>query len=135
MLCASNGSIIITQIENGHFFDTTEALDFGWVLQGDGCILGSGSLNIPTLAPQTSHLINMELSPWFALWSTCAVKEVFLSVSVKQRYQTRWAKDGHLLASAQLCLPQKKCFVPRVCFLSLIMFLLHSNFFLHYLTA
>jgi beta-galactosidase len=94
------------------FFDTTEALDFYLVLQGDGCILGSGSLNVPTLAPQTSHLINMESSPWFALWSTCAVKEVFLSVSVKQRYQTPWAKDGHLLASAQLSLPQKMALFP-----------------------
>ncbi|CAO1943068.1 unnamed protein product [Urochloa humidicola] len=101
------------KIENRHFFDTTEALDFSWILQGDGCILGSGSLNVPNLAPQTSHLINMESSPWFALWSTCAVKEVFLSVNVKQRYQTQWAKDGHLLASAQLCLPQKNGFVPH----------------------
>nr|CAB3479457.1 unnamed protein product [Digitaria exilis] len=103
----------VLKIENRHFFDTTEALDFNWVLQGDGCILGSGSLNVPTLAPQTSHLINMESSPWFALWSTCAVKEVFLSVSVKQRYQTLWAEEGHLLASAQLCLPQKNGFVPQ----------------------
>ena len=120
LLCASNSSIIITQIENGHFFETTDALDFSWVLQGDGCILGSGSLNVPTLAPQTSHLINMESSPWFSLWTTYAAKEVFLSVNVKQRYQTQWAKDGHLLASAQLCLPQKNGFVPHVCFLSLI---------------
>jgi beta-galactosidase len=74
----------------------------------------------------------MESSPWFALWSTCAAKEVLLSVSVKQRYQTPWAKDGHLLASAQLSLPQKNGFVPHVCFLSLILFLL---IFLHYLTA
>ncbi|XP_025816492.1 uncharacterized protein LOC112893400 isoform X2 [Panicum hallii] len=101
------------KIKNGHFFETTEALDFSWVLQGDGCVLGSGSLNVPTLAPQTSHLINMESSPWFSLWSTYAAKEVFLSVNVKQRYQTRWAKDGHLLASAQLCLPQENGFVPH----------------------
>lgn len=128
MLCASNSSIIITQIENRHFFETTEALEFNWVLQGDGCILGSGSLNVPTLAPQTSHLINMESSPWFAPWSSCAVKEVFLSVSVKQRYQTLWAKEGHLLASAQLCLHQKNGFVPHVCLLSLIMLLFTPHF-------
>lgn len=106
------------KIENGHFFETTEALDFSCVLHGDGCVLGSGPLNIPTLAPQTSQLINMESSPWFALWSACAAKEVFLSVNVKQRHETRWAKAGHLLASAQLCLPQKNGFVPSVIALS-----------------
>ena len=135
MLCASNSSVIITQIENGHFFETTEALDFSWVLHGDGCILGSGSLNVPTLAPQTSQLINMESSPWFALWSACAAKEVFLSVTVKQRHETRWAKAGHLLASAQLCLPQKNVFVPNVCFLSLILFTTLLLFHPHCLTA
>ncbi|XP_062208106.1 uncharacterized protein LOC133909612 isoform X2 [Phragmites australis] len=102
------------KIENVQFFETTEALDFNWVLYGDGCILGSGLFNVPTLAPQTSQLIDMESSPWFTLWSTSAVKEVFLSVNVKQRYQTRWAKGGHLLASAQLFLPQKNGFVPHV---------------------
>lgn len=142
MLSASNSSIIITQIENGHFFETTEALDFSWVLHGDGCILGSGPLNVPTLAPQTSQLINMESSPWFNLWSACAAKEVFLSVNVKQRHETRWAKAGHLLASAQLCLPQKNVFVPNVCFLSLCFILivlqLNTNLLLfrpHSLTA
>jgi len=135
VLCASNSSVIITQIENGHFFETTEALDFSWVLHGDGCILGSGPLNVPTLAPQTSQLINMESSPWFALWSACAAKEVFLSVNVKQRHETRWAKAGHLLASAQLCLPQKNVFVPNVCFLSLILFTILLLFHPHCLTA
>lgn len=135
MLCASNSSVIVTQIENGHFFETTEALDFSWVLHGDGCILGSGPLNVPTLAPQTSQLINMESSPWFALWSACAAKEVFLSVNVKQRHETRWAKAGHLLASAQLCLPQKNVFVPNVCFLGLILFTTLLLFHPHCLTA
>lgn len=102
------------QIENVHFFETTEALDFSWLLQGDGCALGSGSLNVPSIAPQSTHLINMKSSPWFTIWSTCVVKEIFLSINVKLRYQTQWAKDGHILASAQICLPPKKGFVPHV---------------------
>ncbi|KAB8085246.1 hypothetical protein EE612_008019 [Oryza sativa] len=106
------------KIENVHFFETTEALDFSWLLQGDGCALGSGSLNVPSIAPQSTHLINMESSPWFTIWSTCVVKEIFLSINVKLRYQTQWAKDGHILASAQICLPPKKGFVPHAIALS-----------------
>jgi beta-galactosidase len=114
--------IIIVQIENLHFEETTAALDFNWVLLGDGCVLGSGSLDVADLAPQSSHLIKAESSPWYPLWTTCAVKEAFLSINVKQRYQTRWAKEGHILASAQVCLPQTNGFAPHVCFLSLILF-------------
>ncbi|KAF7040301.1 hypothetical protein CFC21_050210 [Triticum aestivum] len=108
----------ILKIENGQFSETTEALDFSWILHGDGSVLGSGSLSVPNLAPQSSHLINMESSPWFTLWSTCAAKETFLSVHVTLRDQTRWAKAGHVLASAQLSLPQTKGFVPHVIALS-----------------
>ena len=111
------------QIENVQFSETTEALDFSWILHGDGCVLGSGSLSVPNIAPQSNHLINMESSPWFNIWSTCAAKETFLSVHVKLRYQTQWAKDGHVLASEQLCLPQTKGFVPHVCFLDSIVFI------------
>ncbi|KAM0834535.1 hypothetical protein ACQ4PT_063560 [Festuca glaucescens] len=104
----------ILKIENLHFEETTEALDFNWVLLGDGCVLGSGSLDVADLAPQSSHLIKAESSPWYPLWTACAVKEAFLSINVKQRYQTRWAKEGHILASAQVCLPQTNCFAPHV---------------------
>lgn len=114
--------IIVMQIENAQFSETTEALDFSWILLGDGSVLGSGSLSVPNLAPQSSHLINMESSPWFTLWSTCAAKETFLSVHVTLRDQTRWAKAGHVLASAQVCLPQTKGFVSHVCFVRLILF-------------
>ncbi|GJM91868.1 hypothetical protein PR202_ga08286 [Eleusine coracana subsp. coracana] len=102
------------KIENVQFFTTTEALKFSWILHGDGCILGSGSLSVPTLAPQTSQLIDMESSSWFPLCNTSSVKEVFLSVNVTLRHQTRWAQEGHLLASAQFCLPQKNAFSPHV---------------------
>ncbi|KAK3163026.1 hypothetical protein QOZ80_1BG0096690 [Eleusine coracana subsp. coracana] len=102
------------KIENVQFFTTTEALKLSWILHGDGCILGSGSLSVPTLAPQTSQLIDMESSPWFPLCNTSSVKEVFLSVNVTLRHQTRWAQEGHLLASAQFCLPQKNAFSPHV---------------------
>jgi beta-galactosidase len=101
---------------------TTEALKFSWILHGDGCILGSGSLSVPTLAPQASQLIDMESSPWFPLCSTSSVKEVFLSVNVTKGHQTRWAQEGHLLASAQFYLPQKIAFPPHVCLLSLCFF-------------
>ncbi|XP_051228311.1 uncharacterized protein [Lolium perenne] len=104
----------ILKIENLHFEETTAALDFNWVLLGDGCVLGSGSLDVANLAPQSSHLIKAESSPWYPLWTACAVKEVFLSINVKQRYQTRWAKEGHILASAQVCLPQTNGFAPHV---------------------
>ncbi|TVU36820.1 hypothetical protein EJB05_18769 [Eragrostis curvula] len=73
------------KIENVHFFTTTEALEFSWTLQGDGRILGSGLLSVPTLPPQSSQLISMEPSPWFPLWSTSALVSFSRSPLVCER--------------------------------------------------
>ncbi|KAL7604304.1 hypothetical protein Lser_V15G15325 [Lactuca serriola] len=42
----TNGVIKIT---NTNFFQTTEDLEFNWVIEGDGCKLDSGTLSLPTL--------------------------------------------------------------------------------------
>ncbi|KAL7591222.1 hypothetical protein Lser_V15G33873 [Lactuca serriola] len=42
----TNGVIKIT---NTNFFQTTEDLEFNWVIEGDRCKLDSGTLSLPTL--------------------------------------------------------------------------------------
>ncbi|CAI9286488.1 unnamed protein product [Lactuca saligna] len=37
------------KITNTNFFQTTEDLEFNWVIEGDGCNLDSGTLSLPTL--------------------------------------------------------------------------------------
>ncbi|OAY82049.1 Beta-galactosidase [Ananas comosus] len=102
------------KIQNAQFFDSTRAIEFSWVLQGDGCSVGSGILDLPAIAPQCSHLIELQSSPWYPLWEACAAKEIFLTVTAKLKYSTRWTKDGHVLASTQLCLPAKNAVTPHV---------------------
>ncbi|CAI9270348.1 unnamed protein product [Lactuca saligna] len=38
-----------SKIRNTNFFQTTEDLEFNWVIEGDGCKLDSGTLSLPTL--------------------------------------------------------------------------------------
>ena len=41
--------VFCSQITNTNFFQTTEDLEFNWVIEGDGCKLDSGTLSLPTL--------------------------------------------------------------------------------------
>ncbi|XP_072993143.1 uncharacterized protein [Typha latifolia] len=104
----------IVKIENAQYFDTTEAVEFGWLLNGDGSIMGSGILNLPIIEPQSSHIIKFESSPWYPPWKSCAAKEIFLTITARLKHSTRWAMHGHVLASTQLSLPTKSEFNPKV---------------------
>ncbi|CAI9299646.1 unnamed protein product [Lactuca saligna] len=39
----------IMAITNTNFFQTTEDLEFNWMIEGDGCKLDYGTLSLPTL--------------------------------------------------------------------------------------
>ncbi|KAJ3688746.1 hypothetical protein LUZ61_017910 [Rhynchospora tenuis] len=93
------------QIKNTHYFDTTEAFEFTWILQGDGTIISSGLLDVPITAPQAHYDIKLECSPWYTLWKTCEANEVYLTIITKQKYSSRSIKEGHIIASTQLSLP------------------------------
>nr|KAJ0199653.1 hypothetical protein LSAT_V11C600316080 [Lactuca sativa] len=41
--------VFCSYITNTNFFQTTEDLEFNWVVEGDGCKLDSGTLSLPTL--------------------------------------------------------------------------------------
>lgn len=102
------------KIVNAQFFEATQALEFSWLLHGDGCILGSGILDLPVIAPQSSYDIILESTPWDSLRKSCSATEIFITITAKLKRTTRWAKDGHVLASTQLCLPSKSKFGPHV---------------------
>ncbi|KAJ3676245.1 hypothetical protein LUZ60_003657 [Juncus effusus] len=95
------------EIKNAQFFDSTEAFGFSWILQGDGNIIGSDLLNVPQIAPQKSHSIKLEYSPWNILWQKCEANEIFLTINAKLKNSTRWVKEGHVISSTQLSLPAK----------------------------
>lgn len=102
------------KIVNSQFFETTKPLEFSWSLQGDGCLLGSGLLKLPIILPQGSHEIELESSPWYSLWNSCLAAEIFLTITVKLEQSTRWAREGHVLASSQLQLPSRRKLGPHV---------------------
>lgn len=102
------------KIVNGQFFETTQTIGFSWLLHGDGCTLGYGLLDLPIVAPQSSYDIEFKSSPWYSLWKSCSATEIFLTITAKLNHSTRWVKDGHVLASTQLCLPHKSESRPHV---------------------
>ncbi|KAJ0977500.1 hypothetical protein J5N97_012974 [Dioscorea zingiberensis] len=56
------------KIINALFFESTRGLEFSWHLNGDGCSLGSGVLDVPVIGPQSSYDIELDSSPWNSLW-------------------------------------------------------------------
>ena len=101
--------MLYSQIENKQFFESTEALEFSWQLDGDGHNLGDGILDLPLIEPQSCHTIYWEEKyPWFSLWETSSAAEIFLTVTVKQKHSTRWVKEGHVVSSTQHSLPKKR---------------------------
>ncbi|KAF9591655.1 hypothetical protein IFM89_005236 [Coptis chinensis] len=114
MIYAANIQILVRQITNKNFFDTTKDVEFSWSLHGDGNCLGSGLLSVPELAPQSSYNMEWKSSPPHSFWASSSASEVFLTVTAKQLNSTRWAEAGHLLASTQVQLPGKSASVPYV---------------------
>ncbi|PKA53701.1 beta-galactosidase [Apostasia shenzhenica] len=108
------------KIVNAQFFEATEELEFGWSLQGDGCGLGSGILSFPIISPQNSYEIELESCPWHSLLNSHLAAEIFLTITIKLIHSTRWAKEGHILASCQLNLPSRRNLRPHIEGFSLI---------------
>lgn len=101
------------KITNAQYFEATNAIEFSWLLCGDGCNLGAGILDIPIIEPQDSYEFELDVSPWRSLLESCFATEIFLTVTATLRQSTRWVKDGHVLASAQLSLPAKRTSAPH----------------------
>lgn len=112
--CISYCYLFAFQIKNTHFFDTTQELEFNWLLHGDGCELGSGNLGVPVIEPQGTHRILWESGPWYSLWSSSGASEFFLTITAKILHPTRWVNAGHLISSTQILLPGKQESVPHV---------------------
>ncbi|XP_058091027.1 uncharacterized protein LOC131237338 [Magnolia sinica] len=104
----------IIKISNMHFFETTRAMEFSWVLHGDGCSLGSGVLSLPVIEPQSSYDIEWESSPWHHLSASFSATEAFLTITAKLMTSTRWSEAGHVISSTQIPLPAKGKSLPHV---------------------
>lgn len=99
---------ITLKIMNTHFYETTEGLEFSWLIHGDGCNLGSGTLSLPIVGPQSSFDIELEKGPWYSVWASCYATEIFLTISAKLLHSTRWTEAGHIVSSTQVQLPAKE---------------------------
>lgn len=106
----TNGIIKIT---NTNFFQTTQGLEFNWVIEGDGRKLDSGVFLLPTLDAQSSYDIKWESGPWYSSWTSSSAAEIFLTISANLLQATRWLPSGHVVSSQQLELPMKKEFVSQ----------------------
>ncbi|OWM90042.1 hypothetical protein CDL15_Pgr026955 [Punica granatum] len=98
----------ILKIRNTHFFESTEGLEFSWVVHGDGYSIGSGILSLPTIGPQGSYDIEWQKGPWYSVWASCSKAEIFLTVSAKLVDSTRWSEAGHVVSSTQVQLPSQR---------------------------
>ncbi|KAL7613821.1 hypothetical protein Lser_V15G06726 [Lactuca serriola] len=107
----TNGVIKIT---NTNFYQTTEDLEFNWVIEGDGCKLDSGILSLQTLDPQSSYDIKWESGPWYSSWTSSSSSETFLTITAKLLHPTRWLQSGHVVSSQQFELPMKKDSISHV---------------------
>jgi beta-galactosidase/beta-glucuronidase len=99
--------LFIMQLKNAQFFDTTEAFEFSWILQGDGHVIGSGFLDVPFIEPQRDYDIKFKSSPWETVWKGSEANEIYLTITMKLKHATRWVNEGHVIASTQLSLPSK----------------------------
>ncbi|XP_010276620.1 PREDICTED: uncharacterized protein LOC104611315 [Nelumbo nucifera] len=104
----------VIKVANKYFFETTEALEFIWVVHGDGCSLGSGVLFLPPIEPQNAYDIEWESAPWYSVWASSSAAEIFLTITTKLLNSTRWVEAGHILASTQVKLPAKRECIPHV---------------------
>ncbi|KAM7476902.1 hypothetical protein LguiB_024145 [Lonicera macranthoides] len=103
----------VIKLINTHFFDTTQALEFNWIIHGDGCELGLGTLPLPTIEPQGTYKIKWESGPWYSSWSSSSSAEIFLTITAKLLHSTRWVESGHVISSTQVQLPSKREFIPH----------------------
>ncbi|XP_010554482.1 PREDICTED: uncharacterized protein LOC104824194 [Tarenaya hassleriana] len=102
------------KISNNFFFETTQGLEFNWVVHGDGYQLGSGALSLPVINPQSSFDMDWKSGPWYPFWDTSNSGESYLTITSKVKNSTRWVEAGHLLSSAQINLPAKRHIIPQV---------------------
>ncbi|XP_059651992.1 uncharacterized protein LOC132299418 isoform X1 [Cornus florida] len=104
----------IIKITNTHFFETTQALEFGWTVHGDGYELESGIISLPSIEPQGSYEVKWESGPWYSPWASSSAAEIFLTITTRLLQSTRWAESGHVVSSTQVQLPVKREFIPHV---------------------
>ncbi|KVI08504.1 Beta galactosidase small chain/ domain 5 [Cynara cardunculus var. scolymus] len=94
----------IIKITNTNFYQTTQEVEFNWVIEGDGCKLESGILHLPTLDPQSSYDIKWDSGPWYPSWTSSSAAETFLTITASLLQPTRWLQSGHVLKMKEITL-------------------------------
>ncbi|KAJ6694788.1 BETA-GALACTOSIDASE [Salix koriyanagi] len=101
------------KITNSHFFQTTQGLEFGWTVHGDGYELGSGILSLPLIEPQGSCKLEWESGPWYPQLASSFSEEIFLTITTRLLHSTRWVEAGHVISSTQVQFPTRQKIMPH----------------------
>lgn len=89
------------KVTNRHDFVSSDIYDYTWTVKADGKIISQGLLEIPTIAPHQSAVVNIPFPEIHAEPGT----EYFLHVSALTKEETPLVPKGHMAASEQWLLP------------------------------
>lgn len=95
---AAAGKIRVT---NKYEFQSLEAFELRWKLEGDGHELQHGQLPAPDLAPGKSATVELPLK----LPKAGEHRELFLTVELVLKKDAPWAAAGHVVAEEQFAVP------------------------------
>jgi beta-galactosidase len=95
---AATGKIRIT---NKYEFQDLSGFELRWRLEGDGKLLGEGTLPAPDLQPAKSTTVTLPIH----LPDAGESRELFLTVELALKNKTTWAPAGFVMASEQFAVP------------------------------
>src|SRR5258707_15088749 len=74
----------------------TSALRFRWRVEHDGMLVNSGDMEVPVVAAGESARVPLPRIP------VSQDSETWLTIDAVLAARTAWARDGHVIATAQL---------------------------------
>lgn len=91
---------LLLRIHNRYDFISLEHLTMHWIVEQDGVLLAQGEEALPHIAPQQSTVMKWQL-PEGLTSSLAAGRNRYVTFSIRQRQQTRWAEYGYEIAFFQ----------------------------------
>lgn len=87
----------VLRVRNRYDFSTLKHLVCAWSLTREGVIIQQGVLPLPEIPPQEARTVHVP----FTLPANVAAWEYWLNLDFNLAYDTRWARCGHTVATAQ----------------------------------
>ncbi|MEW4368321.1 glycoside hydrolase family 2 TIM barrel-domain containing protein [Paenibacillus kandeliae] len=94
---------LLLRIHNRYDFISLEHLTMHWIVEQNGVLLAQGEWALPDIAPQQSTVLEWRL-PEGLTALLAAGRNRYVTFSIRQRQQTRWAEYGYEIAFFQFSL-------------------------------